>query len=66
MAIKDRFGDLHLAATYRSQLKTSIQRACGSLQEYATVVEQLAHRASSALPKDYMRREAGRTLDDGV
>jgi hypothetical protein len=26
----------------------------------------LAHRASSALPKDYMRREAGRTLDDGV
>jgi hypothetical protein len=36
------------------------------LQEFATAIEQLAHHAYSALPEDYIWREAGKVFADGV
>jgi hypothetical protein len=36
------------------------------LDEFATAVEQLAHRAYPALLKDHIRREAGKAFADGV
>jgi hypothetical protein len=36
------------------------------LQELATSIEQLAHRAYPSLLKDYIRREAGKAFTDGV
>jgi hypothetical protein len=36
------------------------------LQELATAIEQLAHRAYPAPSKDYTRREAGKAFADGV
>jgi hypothetical protein len=39
-ALEDRFGDQHLAAAYRSQLKTRTQKPGESLQEFATAIEQ--------------------------
>jgi hypothetical protein len=56
--------DQHLAAAYRSHLKTRTQRVGESLQEFA--VEQLAHRAYPALPEDHVRREAGKAFAEGV
>jgi hypothetical protein len=37
-----------------------------SLQEFATAIEQLAHRAYPTLPEDHIRREAGKAFADGV
>jgi hypothetical protein len=65
-ALEDRFGDQDLAAAYRSQLKTRTQKAGESLQEFATAIEQLAHRAYPALPEDHVRKEAGKAFADGV
>jgi hypothetical protein len=42
------------------------QRAGESLQDFATAVEQLAHRAYPTLPEDHIRREAGKAFTDGV
>jgi hypothetical protein len=41
-ALQDCFGDQHLAAVYRSQLKSKTQGAGEFLQEFSTAVEQLA------------------------
>jgi hypothetical protein len=41
-ALEDRFGDQHLAAAYRSQLKARTQRAGESPQKFATAIGQLA------------------------
>jgi hypothetical protein len=65
-ALEDRFGDQHLAAAYRSQLKTRTQKAGETLQEFATAIEQLAHRAYPALPEDHVRRKAGKAFVHGV
>jgi hypothetical protein len=65
-ALEERFGDQHFAAAFRSQLKTRTQKAGESLQDFATAVEQLAHRAYSTLPEDHIRREAGKAFADGV
>jgi hypothetical protein len=65
-ALEDHFGDQHLAAAYRSQLKTWTQKAIESLQEFATAIEQLAHHAYPALPEDHVRKEAGRAFTDRV
>jgi hypothetical protein len=65
-ALEDGFEDQHLAAAYRSQLKTQTQKPGESLQESATAIEQLAHRAYPALPEDHVRKEAGRAFTDGV
>jgi hypothetical protein len=43
--LEDRFDDHHIVAAFRNQLKTSTERAGESLQEFATAMEQLAHRA---------------------
>jgi hypothetical protein len=40
------YGNQHFAAAYRSQLTTKTQKAGESLQDIATAIEQLAHRAS--------------------
>jgi hypothetical protein len=64
--LEDHFGDQHLAAAYRSQLKTRTQKAGESLQEFATAIKQLAHGAYPALPEDHVRKEAGRAFTDGV
>jgi hypothetical protein len=56
--LEDRFGDQHFAITYRSQLKVKTQRVGESLRDFATMIEQLVHRASPTLPEDYKRREA--------
>jgi hypothetical protein len=42
--LEDRFGEQHLTAA-KSQLKTTTQGVKESLQEFATAVEQTAHRA---------------------
>jgi hypothetical protein len=65
-ALEDRFGDQHLAAAYRSQLKTQTQKAGESLQEFAAAIEQLAHRHYPALPEDHVRKDVGRAFTDGV
>jgi hypothetical protein len=63
-ALEDSFGDQYLVAAFRSQLKTRTQGE--SLQEFATAVEQLAHRAYPALPEDHISREAGKAFADGI
>jgi hypothetical protein len=65
-ALDDHFGDQHLATAYHIQLKTRAQGVSESLQDFATTVEQLAHSAYTALPKDNVRREAGRAFADRV
>jgi hypothetical protein len=65
-ALQDRFGDQHFAALFRSRLKTRIQRAGESLQDFAITVEQLAHRAYPTLPDEHKRQEAGRAFVDGI
>jgi hypothetical protein len=65
-ALEDRFGDQHFAAAYRCQLTTRTQEAGESLQDFATAVEQLAHRAYHTLPEEYVWREAGRAFAYGV
>jgi hypothetical protein len=42
------------------------QKAGESLQEFATAIEHLAHRAYPTLPEEHIRREAGKTFADGV
>jgi hypothetical protein len=64
--LEDRFEDQHLAAAFRSQLKTKTQRAGESLQDFATAIEQLAHRVYPTLPEEHIRREAGKAFADGV
>jgi hypothetical protein len=67
-ALEDCFVDQHLAVVYCIQLKMRTQRIRESLQEleFATAVEQLAHRACPELPQDHVRREAGKAFADGV
>jgi hypothetical protein len=36
------------------------------LQEFATAIKQLAHRAYPAIPEDHIRREAGKAFADEV
>jgi hypothetical protein len=65
-ALEDRFGDQHFSAAYRCQLTTGTQKAGASLQDFATAIEQLAHRAYPTLPEDHIRRETGRAFAYGV
>jgi hypothetical protein len=65
-ALEDRFGDQHFAAAYRCQLTTRTQKAGESLQDFATAIEQLAHRAYPTLPEEPIRREAGKGFSYGV
>jgi anion-transporting ArsA/GET3 family ATPase len=60
--LEDRFGDQHFAAAYRCQLTTRKQKAGESLQEFATAIELLAHRASPTLPEDHIGREAAKAF----
>jgi hypothetical protein len=64
--LEDRFGDQHFAAAYRCQLATRRQKAGESLQEFATAIELLAHRAYPTLPEDHIRREAAKAFTNGV
>jgi hypothetical protein len=65
-ALEDRFGGQHFSAAYRCQLTTRTQKAGESLQDFATAIELLAHRAYPTLPEDHIRREAGRPFAYGV
>jgi DNA gyrase/topoisomerase IV subunit A len=65
-ALEDCFGDHHFSAAYRCQLTTRTQKAGESLQDFATAIEQLAHRAYPILPEDHIRRKAGRVFAYGV
>jgi hypothetical protein len=65
-AREDRFGDQHLAAAFRSQLKSRTQCDAESLQEFNTAIEHLAHRTYPALPKDHIRREVGKAFAEEV
>jgi hypothetical protein len=65
-ALEDRFGDQRFSAAYRCQLTSRTQRAGESLQDFATAIEQLAHRAYPTLPEVHVRREAGRAFTYGV
>jgi hypothetical protein len=49
-----------------SQSTQKSTQGVGELQEFATAIEQLAHRAYSALPEDHIRREAGKAFADWV
>jgi hypothetical protein len=64
--LEDRFGDRHLAVVSRYELKTRTQRDGESLQDFATAIEQLVHRACPALPEDHTRREAVSAFFDGL
>jgi hypothetical protein len=61
-ALEDRFGNQHFSAAYRCQLTSRTQKAGESLQDFATAIEQLAHRAYPTLPEDHIRSEAGRAF----
>jgi hypothetical protein len=50
-ALEDRFGDQHLAAAYRSQLKIRTQGFGESFQEFVTAVKQLAHLPTTHYPR---------------
>jgi hypothetical protein len=65
-ALEDRFGSQHFAAAYRCQITTRTQEAGESLQDFATAIEQLAHRAYPTLPEEHVRRKAGRAFIYGV
>jgi hypothetical protein len=54
-ALEDRFGDQQFDVAYRSQLKARPQQAAKSLQEFATTIDQLAHRAYLTLPEEHIR-----------
>jgi hypothetical protein len=60
--LQDHFRGQHFATDYRCQLTTRTQRARESLQDFATAIEQLAHRAYSTLLKDHIWREAGKAF----
>jgi hypothetical protein len=64
--LEDRFGDQRFSVAYRCQLTSRTQKAGESLQDFATAIEQLAHRAYPTLPEDHVRREAGRAFTYGV
>jgi BarA-like signal transduction histidine kinase len=49
-ALEDHFGDQHVAAAFRSQLKMRTQRAGKFLLVFAIAIEQLAHHAYPTLP----------------
>jgi hypothetical protein len=51
---------------YHSHLKLRTQCVGESSQEFAIAIEQLVHRAYSALPEDHIRREAGKAFASGV
>jgi hypothetical protein len=61
-ALEDRFGDQHLAAANRSQLKQGCRRI---LPRICHNRRTAAHRAYPALPEDHMG-EAGKAFSDGV
>jgi hypothetical protein len=61
-ALEGPFGDQNFAAAFCSQPKPRSQRAGESLQDFATAVEQFAHRTYPTLHKDHIRREAGKTF----
>jgi hypothetical protein len=63
--LEDRFGDQHFATAYRCQLATR-QKDGESLQEFATAIELLAHRAYPTLPEDHIGREAAKAFAHGV
>jgi hypothetical protein len=65
-ALEDRFGDQRFSAAYRCQLTSRTQKTGESLQDFATAIEQLAHRAYPTLPEDHVRKEAGRAFTYGV
>jgi hypothetical protein len=54
-ALDDRFRDQNFAAEFRNQLKTRTQKAGESLQDFATAVEQVVHRAHPAQPEDHIK-----------
>jgi hypothetical protein len=64
-ALEDRFGDQNFAAAYRCQL-TRTQKAGESMQNFATAIEELAHRAYPTLPVDHIGREKGKAFANGV
>jgi hypothetical protein len=59
------FRDQHLAAAYHSQLETRTKGVGESLEEIATVVEQLAHCTYLTLSEDHIRKEAGKAFAVG-
>ncbi|PNF39393.1 hypothetical protein B7P43_G13216 [Cryptotermes secundus] len=65
-ALEDRFGDQHFAAAYRCQLRTRTQKPGESLQDFATAIELLSHRAYPDLPADHIGREAGIAFVYGI
>jgi hypothetical protein len=64
-ALEDRSGNQDLPAAYRSHLKLRTQCFRESLQEFATAVEQLAHRPYPAL-KNQIREEAAKAFRNEV
>ncbi|KAJ4438192.1 hypothetical protein ANN_14131 [Periplaneta americana] len=60
-----RYGDHQLEAAFRTQLKKRVQQSGKSLQEFAMAVE-LAHKALSGLPTNFVVGEAAYTFGSGV
>jgi hypothetical protein len=56
-ALKGRYGDHRLAASYRAQLKAALQLIGESPQKFAAAVEQLAHLALVGIPVEFMQTE---------
>jgi hypothetical protein len=64
-ALKDRFGDQHLASGYCHQLKTRIQDDGESLQEVPTATEHLTHR-TPVQHENHIRRKPGKTFVNDI
>jgi hypothetical protein len=65
-ALEDSFGDQHFPAAFRNQPNRSTQKAEESLQDFATAVEQVAHRAYPSKPKNRVKKDAGKKFSDRV
>jgi hypothetical protein len=65
-ALEDRFGDQHFAAAYRCQLTTRTLKGREFLQDFASAIELLAHRAYPNLSEDNIGREVRKSFAYGV
>jgi hypothetical protein len=65
-ALDDSLRDQHFDIAYCSQLMSRRSRSGEYLQEFPIAIEQLAHRAYSTIPEEYIRQVAGRAFVDRV
>jgi hypothetical protein len=63
---ENRYSDHHTEEVFQAQKKRRTQCIKGSMQEFATAIEYLAHRAHVELPEYLISTEATRVFTNGV